>query len=932
MEKYLETPLWDCKRTEEERLRYLLAELTIEEKLQCMGTGCPAIPRLGISEFYLGGEGAHGVQARNDQGKHKREADLTTIFPNPIGMCATWDTELIKQAGRVTGMEARGLFSTGRFGALSLWAPTVDMERDPRWGRTEEGYGEDPVLAGEMAGAYIEGMQGDDPDRLLAAATVKHFYANNMEEGRCWTSSAIDARNREEYYLEPFRRTIQEHGAEGLMTAYNEINELPCMLNPEVRSIAKEQWGLRHVVCDGGDVSQTVEFHHYFSEHADTIAAGLKAGIDCFTDDEDLVRQAATDAWERGMISEEQMDEALYHHFAVMLHLGLFDPPGRNPYEEIGVEVVGCAEHQRIARQVAAEAVVLLKNEEHLLPIAEGKSLVAIGPLADVWYKDWYSGIPPYHVTPLQGLRDAFGERITATESGIERVRIRVVEGDADESAGSYLAADPDTANASKSYLAVNPEDNTIHKVAQQDAETFEVEYWGDGKITLRACSTGKLLTTEDDAGIGQEGLITASSEEAFGWFVREIYYASLDGKPYEGAEGQPGREGQQGKAEEQSDRAEGQHDKAEEQNDRVLEWKSWNKSPVFFDSRGKLCVSIETAEEVPKEGVAGYQAEKVLKEGIADCQAEARPDDTGKIRENRLRFCFEQAQDGIRQAAQAAEKADIAVLYLGANPMITCKEEIDRTHLELPAYQQKLMEAVYAANPNTVLVLVSSVPFAIRWAKEHIPAIINTAAGGMELGNGIADVLTGNMSPAARLPLTWYRSAEDLPPIEDYDIIQGGRTYQYFEGEVLYPFGHGLSYAGFTYEDLAVEISEREGEISESQELSLHMSDLSERKRMNISLHICNVSERTSDEVVQVYGRKIGSAVKRPLKTLLAFQRERQIKGGENRKVTMAVPLDALRYYSEEQGCKVWESGEYEIMVGASSEEILLRKKIVLS
>lgn len=863
MKKYLETPLWDCKRTEEERIRYLLDEMTIEEKLQCMGTGCPAIPRLGLPEFHLGGEGAHGVQARNDQGKNRREAELTTIFPNPIGMCATWDTELIRQAGHVTGTEARGLFQAGRFGCLSLWAPTVDMERDPRWGRTEEGYGEDPVLAGEMAGAYIEGMQGDDPERLLAAATVKHFYANNMEEGRCWISSAIDARNREEYYLEPFRRTIQEHRAEGLMTAYNEINGIPCMLNQEVRSIAKEQWGLHHVVCDGGDVSQTVDFHHYFSEHADTIAAGLKAGIDCFTDDEDLVRQAATAAWERGMIDEAQIDEALYHHFAVMLHLGLFDPPGQNPYEGIGMEVVGCREHQKIARQMAVEAVVLLKNEGNLLPIADGKSLAVIGPLADVWYKDWYSGIPPYYVTPLQGLQDAFGKQVSGLESGIERVRIRVSESDADE--------------RSDSYLAVNPADNTIHKVAQQDAETFEIEYWGDGKITLRACSNGRLLTTEDDAELEQAGAITATSEEAFGWFVREIYYLSMDGRPYDGTD---------------------------EQCDGVLELRSWNKRRIFFDRQGKLCVSMEIAEEVPKAGIAGYQAEETV-------------DTVGKSNENTIQFCFERIKNGIEQAAQAAAKADIAVLYLGANPMITCKEEIDRIHLELPAYQQKLMEAVYAANSDTVLVLVSSVPFAIRWAQEHIPAIVNTAAGGMELGHGIADVLTGSISPAARLPLSWYRSAEDLPPMEDYDIIQGGRTYQYFEGNVLYPFGHGLSYAEFVYEDLMVEVSEQ---TKESQ------------RCLRLSLNVCNRSDRTSDEVVQVYGRKIDSIVKRPFKTLLAFRRERQIGSGENRNVTIIVPLDALQYYSEEQGCKLWEPGEYEIMVGASSEAIMLRKKIVLS
>ncbi len=880
MEKYMETPLWDCNKSEKERLAYLLSEMTMEEKLQCMGTGCPAIPRLGVPEFYLGGEGAHGVQARNDQGKNKREAALTTIFPNPIGMCATWDPALIKQAGRVTGTEARGLFSNGRFGCLSLWAPTVDMERDPRWGRTEEGYGEDPVLAGEMAGAYVEGMQGDDPERLLVAATVKHFYANNVEEGRCWSSSAVDARNREEYYLEPFRRIIQEHGAEGLMTAYNEINGIPCMLNPEVRSIAKEQWGLHHVVCDGGDVSQTVDFHHYFNDHADTIAAGLQAGIDCFTDDEELVRKAATDAWERGMITEEQIDEALYHHFAVMLHLGMFDPPDRNPYEKIGMESVGTAEHHRLARQVAAEAVVLLKNEHDFLPIADGRSIAVIGPLADVWYKDWYSGISPYHVTPAEGLREAFGGQITGVENGLERVRIRVAGDDTGECADSYLGMEADGA--------------VVCRVAEQDAEVFEIEYWGDGRSTLRACSNGKLLTTEDDTEQGQTGLITAVSEEAFGWFVREIYYLNRDGVPYDGAKGK-GISTAAGKVNDDGGK------------NGILELRSWNKSELFIDEQGRLRVAMETAEEVPEAGTAGYQG---------NVDAECLEADADGNRKSTLRICLEQVQDGLGQAAKEAANADIAVLCLGANPMISCKEEIDRTHLDLPSYQQKLMEAVYAANPNTVLVLVSSVPYAINWAQKYLPAIVNTAAGGMELGNGIADVLTGRVPPAARLPLTWYRSAEDLPPMEDYDIIQGGRTYQYFEGEVLYPFGHGLTYAKFVCEDLLMEVSEQSGKP---------------RKYLRLSWNVRNCSDTTSDEVLQVYGRKIGSVVKRPLKTLLAFRREKQIKGGETRNVAMTVSLDALQYYSEEQGCKVMESGKYEVMVGASSREIFLREEFVL-
>ena len=193
---YYDTPLWDSSLSIEERLDYLLSEMTLEEKIQSMGTGNPEIERLGVPAFHVGGEAAHGVQARHDQGFDINEPDLTTIFPNPIGMSASFDEELIRKAGKVVGTEVRGLYSREHKGSLSVWAPTIDMERDPRWGRTEEAYGEDPLLTGKMAGAYVEGLQGEDDQYLLTAATLKHFYANNVEEGRVWKSSTVSPRNK----------------------------------------------------------------------------------------------------------------------------------------------------------------------------------------------------------------------------------------------------------------------------------------------------------------------------------------------------------------------------------------------------------------------------------------------------------------------------------------------------------------------------------------------------------------------------------------------------------------------------------------------------------------------------------------------------------------------------------------------------------------
>ena len=235
------TPFWDASLTDQERIDWLLKEMTVEEKLGYLASSSPDLPRLGIPGVSVGGEAAHGVEGRNDQ-NGLGKPDVTTSFPQPIGMSASWDPELIRQAGEVTGTEARVVWHRHEGHGLSRWAPTVDLERDPRWGRNEEGYGEDPVLTGKMAGAYIRGMQGDDPKYLRCAATLKHFYGNNTEVGRGWKNSSIDPRNKYELYLEPFRRCIEDGGAEGIMTAYNKINGTIGILNPEVTDILKKQY------------------------------------------------------------------------------------------------------------------------------------------------------------------------------------------------------------------------------------------------------------------------------------------------------------------------------------------------------------------------------------------------------------------------------------------------------------------------------------------------------------------------------------------------------------------------------------------------------------------------------------------------------------------------------------------------------------------
>lgn len=374
MENYLKSPLWNNRLPVEERLDYLIGEMTTEEKIACLTTGCPDISRLGIRASYMGGEAAHGIEARHDQAFNKGEPEPTTSFTQPIGMSASFDRELIRECGRCVGEEARALFTRNGSGGLCRWAPTVDMERDPRWGRTEEAYGEDPYLTGEMASSYIQGMKGDDPFYIRCGATLKHFYANNVEKDRISISSSLDRRNKYEYYLEPFRKAIVEGGAEAVMTSYNEINGIPAIVNEEVRTILKEAWGLPgHVVCDGGDMQQTVYDHKYFKTHEETVAYGLKAGVDCFTDDKSVVMEAARKALEKGMITEEDIDRSIRNSFRTRIRLGFFDGDGECPYTGMGEEYVNNQEHRDICVKMAEESVVLLKNEKNILPFLPEK-------------------------------------------------------------------------------------------------------------------------------------------------------------------------------------------------------------------------------------------------------------------------------------------------------------------------------------------------------------------------------------------------------------------------------------------------------------------------------------------------------------------------------------------------------------------------------
>ena len=393
----------------------LVSRLTLDEKITCLGTN-PAVPRLGIPGARHV-EGLHGLAYGGPSNWGSRNPMPTTIFPQAVGLAETWDADAVHTVGTVEGYEARFIFQSPRWsrGGLVIRAPNADLARDIRWGRTEESYGEDPFLTGSLAVALIKGLQGDDPRYWQAASLMKHLLANSNENGRSHTSSDVDERLLREYYSVPFRMGVEEGHANAFMAAYNKVNGIPCTVQPFLRGMTMGDWGLDGIICtDGGALTQLVTDHKYFAELDQAAAAAIKAGITVFLDRYPApVRQALN----RGLITEGEIDTAVLRNFRVSLKLGLLDPPARVPYARIGLtggDPWQSDEHKAAVRRVTRESIVLLKNSEGLLPldVARLKSIAVIGPRASNVLLDWYSGTPPYSVSPLDGIREAAGSGI----------------------------------------------------------------------------------------------------------------------------------------------------------------------------------------------------------------------------------------------------------------------------------------------------------------------------------------------------------------------------------------------------------------------------------------------------------------------------------------------------------------------------------------
>ncbi len=816
----------------DKRVDDLVSRMTLAEKVSQMMNAAPAIARLDIPEYEWWNEGLHGVA----------RAGYATVFPQAIGLAATWDTNLMHQIADVISTEARAKHNEfvrnnerGRYKGLTFWSPNINIFRDPRWGRGQETYGEDPYLTARLGVEFVKGLQGTDPNYLKVVATPKHYAVHSgPEPERHAFDAKVYERDLRETYLPAFRATVMEGKAASVMCAYNRTNTEPCCANNRLMmDILRKEWGFNgYVVSDCGAISDIWKGHQFVKSEEAASAVAVKAGTDlaCGGEYASLVK-----AVKDGLISEAEIDVSLKRLLTARFRLGMFDPPEMVPYARIPFSENDTAEHRALSLKAARESIVLLKNDRNTLPLRKDlKTIAVIGPNADApeVLLGNYSGRPSKSVTPLAGIKNAVspGTKVlyalgsTLTGEAVIPVPASVLtvggKGTATGFKGEYFT---------NQELQGEPADVRIDEQVNFDWGRYKpAPHVGENNFSVRW--TGKLTPAES----GTYRLGTTADDG-----VR--FY--LDGQ---------------------------------------LLIDVWKNNPT-------KTVTKEVRLEAGRAYDVRMEYYQYNREAIA------------KFVWSYPHFAESQIEDAVAVTRQA----DVAVVVLGLSAALEGEEMTvstegfrggDRTDIALPKGQEALLKAVSATGKPVVLVLLNGSALAVNWANDNVPAILDAWYPGEEGGTALADVLFGDYNPGGRLPVTFYKSADQLPPFTDYNML--GRTYRYFKGDPLYPFGFGLSYTKFKYDNLKFSADR----INAGDELK-------------ITADVRNLGDKAGDEVVQLYVTDVAATVPVPIRSLAGVKRL-FLKPGEKQNVSFVLTGEQMSIVDDD-GKRLIEPGEFLISIG---------------
>jgi beta-glucosidase len=845
-----------------QRVDDLVSRLTLDEKVSQTIDQAVAIPRLDIPEYNWWNEGLHGIA----------RSGFATLFPQAIGNAATWDAPLVHSIGEVVSTEARAKYNDAiahgnhdRYYGLTIWSPNINIFRDPRWGRGQETYGEDPFLTGTLGTAFVKGIQGDDPNYYRAIATPKHYAVHSGPES---TRHKVDIEPSEhdlwDTYLPAFRATITEGKADSIMCAYNSIDHAPaCASKLLLQQILRQDWGFQGFVtsdCDAIDDFSQKNGHHYSTDHETGSAAGIEAGTDT---DCGKAYLALGDAVRHHVLPESELDVAVKRLFTARMKMGMFDPPEKVPFSSIPFSEVNSPEHQELALRASRESMVLLKNDDHLLPLKpeDGKTIAVIGPLAAsrIGLEGNYNAIPLKPILPVDGIIQEFGanhviyaEGAPYTMGGAVPVPRTVLR----------AAADSNVDGLTGEYFA-NPSFDGAPELTRVDKE---IDFDWAFANPVPSHSTHP---EEQSFAVRWTGTITAPVADTYNFQLRIPLCYPCGGKA---------------------------------------------QFAIYLDDK-KLDAAPTQAQagvRLPPSGrnFGGLQQFSLPLTDTNPHTIRIEYIQSGRIPNSGISFEWSPKHELLQdEAVAAAKKADVVVAFVGLTPRLEGEEmnvDIkgfsggDRTDLALPDVQHELLEAVAKTGKPLVVVLLNGSALAVNWAQQNAKAILEAWYPGQAGGQAIGETLSGKNDPAGRLPVTFYANVDQLPSFDDYSMAN--RTYRYFKGKPLFAFGDGLSYTTFEYSHVKLSSAK------------LHAGDT-----LTVEADVRNAGSQAGDEVAELYLKPPQTDVS-PKLALEGFERL-HLNAGETKRVVFH--LDPRRLSEvDDKGVRAVVAGQYRAFVGGSQPD----------